>query len=237
MSLLDVTDIDTYYGQSHVLHGISLEVAAGESVALLGRNGAGKTTTFRSIMGLTPARSGTITYQGTEIQEEQPHEISQSGIALVPEERNIFAELSVRENVEIVAEPDSDWSLAEVFELFPPLQERQDAMGQQLSGGEQQMLAVARALVTDPDLLLLDEPTEGLAPVIVEDLETIITDVVDSDITVLMAEQNTEFAFELAERCYLLDKGQIEWEGRIEELQRREDLIDRYLSVAAAGDE
>jgi branched-chain amino acid transport system ATP-binding protein len=237
MSLLEVSDIDTYYGQSHVLHGISLEVDTGESVALLGRNGAGKTTTFRSIMGLTPARNGAIRYQGTEIQSRQPHEISQSGIALVPEERNIFADLSVRENVEIVAEPDSDWSLDRVFDLFPPLRERQDAMGQQLSGGEQQMLAVARALVTDPDLLLLDEPTEGLAPVIVEDLEEIITDVVDSDITVLMAEQNTEFAFELADRCYLLDKGQVEWDGRIEELQQREDLIDKYLSVAAAGDE
>lgn len=237
MSLLEVSNIDTYYGQSHVLHGVSMEVDTGESVALLGRNGAGKTTTFRSIMGLTPARTGMIRYQGAEIQDSQPHEISQSGIALVPEERNIFANLSVTENIDIVAEPDSDWSLDRVFDLFPLLQERQNAMGQQLSGGEQQMLSVARALVTDPDLLLLDEPTEGLAPVIVQDLEAIITDVVDSDFTVLIAEQNTEFAFELADRCYLLDKGQIEWDGSIDGLQQRGDLIDRYLSVAAAGSE
>ena len=234
MSLLEIDDIHTYYGQSHVLQGVSMEIDQGDVVALLGRNGAGKTTTMRTVMGLTPPRRGAIRYRDEEITGMKPYKISRRGIALVPEERRLFPDLTVRENIETVMEGESDWSVDRVYEFFPKLRERAGNRGNQLSGGEQQMLAIARALVTDPDLLLLDEPSEGLAPIIVSDLREMLREVVDMGITVLLTEQNVNFAFSLSERSYVLDKGRIQWEGTTDELREKEELLDQYLSVMGA---
>lgn len=236
MSVLTVDDIDTYYGQSHVLHGISLEIEKGESIALLGRNGAGKTTTLRSIIGMTPPRGGKIYFKEDRIDSLDPYQIANRGIGFIPEERRVFPELSVTDNLDVVMNRDSNWSHGRIYELFPALKEHSHTLAGQLSGGEQQMLTIARALVTDPDLLLLDEPSEGLAPTIIADLEELLQEVLDTGITVLLAEQNTNFAFELAERAYILSKGQVAWEGEIDELREREDIIGRYLSVAEVGD-
>ncbi|MFC7157121.1 ABC transporter ATP-binding protein [Halomarina halobia] len=235
--MLEVRGVHTYYGQSHVLHGVSLDVERGEIVALLGRNGAGKTTTLRSVIGLTPPRDGTIRFEGERIDGLEPYRIARRGIGYVPEDRRVFPELSVEDNLNVVLDRDSDWSVERAFELFPALEEHAHRLGGQLSGGQQQMLTIARALVTDPDLLLLDEPSEGLAPTIVEDLETLLENVIETGITVLLAEQNTNFAFSLADRAFLLSRGRVEWDGTIEELQSRDDLIGRYLSVANVGTE
>lgn len=235
--MLELDGVHTYYGESHVLHGVSLDIEEGEIVALLGRNGAGKTTTLRSIIGLTPSRSGEIRYHDERIDGLEPYQIARRGIGYVPEERRVFPELTVEDNLEVVRAPDSDWTVDRVYELFPALEEHSHRLGGQLSGGQQQMLTIARALVTDPDLLLLDEPSEGLAPTIVEDLERLLENVIETGITVFLTEQNTNFAFSLAERAYLLSKGQVEWDGTIDELQSRDDLIGRYLSVANVGTE
>ncbi|SDF70819.1 ABC transporter ATP-binding protein [Halorientalis regularis] len=233
MSILTVDDIHTYYGQSHVLHGVSLDIESGESVALLGRNGAGKTTTLRSILGMTPPREGEITFKGEPIDGLEPYQIARRGIGIVPEERRVFPELTVGDNIDVVMDDDGEWSKDRVYDVFPALREHQDQLGGQLSGGQQQMLTIARALVTDPDLLLLDEPSEGLAPNIVADLKSLLSDVLDTGITVLLTEQNTEFAFDLAERAYILSKGDVAWRGDIETLQESDDVIGKYLSVGA----
>ncbi|WP_424018881.1 ABC transporter ATP-binding protein [Halorientalis pallida] len=233
MSILTVDDIHTYYGQSHVLHGVSLDIDEGESVALLGRNGAGKTTTLRSILGMTPPRSGEITFKGERVDGKEPYQIARRGIGLVPEERRVFPELSVADNIEVVMDDGGEWTRERVYDVFPALREHQHQLGGQLSGGQQQMLTIARALVTDPDLLLLDEPSEGLAPNIVADLKSLLSDVLDTGITVLLTEQNTEFAFDLAERAYILSKGDVAWRGDIETLRESEDVIGKYLSVGA----
>lgn len=233
MSILTVDDIHTYYGQSHVLHGVSLDIESGESVALLGRNGAGKTTTLRSILGMTPPREGEITFKGERIDGMEPYQISRRGIGIVPEERRVFPELTVGDNIDVVMDDDGEWDKDRVYDVFPALREHQNQLGGQLSGGQQQMLTIARALVTDPDLLLLDEPSEGLAPNIVADLKSLLSDVLDTGITVLLTEQNTEFAFDLAERAYILSKGDVAWRGDIETLQESEDVIGKYLSVGA----
>ncbi|WP_336000721.1 ABC transporter ATP-binding protein [Halorientalis halophila] len=235
MSILTVDDIHTYYGQSHVLHGVSLDVAEGESVALLGRNGAGKTTTLRSIIGMTPPREGRIEFKGERVDGMEPYQIARRGIGLVPEERRVFPELSVDDNIEVVMAKGGEWDRERVYDVFPALREHRTQLAGQLSGGQQQMLTIARALVTDPDLLLLDEPSEGLAPNIVADLKSLLEDVLDTGITVLLTEQNTEFAFDLAERAYILSKGEVTWEGDVETLQESEDVISKYLSVAAVG--
>ena len=235
MTILTVDDIHTYYGQSHVLHGVSIEVEKGESVALLGRNGAGKTTTLRSIVGMTPPRQGRIEFKGERIDGDEPYRIARRGIGLVPEERRVFPELTVADNLDVVMDSDSDWSHERAYDVFPALGEHRDQLAGQLSGGQQQMLTIARALVTDPDLLLLDEPSEGLAPNIVADLRSLLSDVLDTGITVLLTEQNTEFAFDLAERAYILSTGDVAWKGDIETLRERDDVIDKYLSVAAVG--
>ncbi|ELY44452.1 ABC transporter ATP-binding protein [Natronorubrum sulfidifaciens] len=233
MTVLELDDIDTYYGNSHVLHGVSLELAEGEVVALLGRNGAGKTTTMRSIMGVTPPRRGSIVYRGENIVGKSPDKLNQRGINLVPEDRRVFPTLSVHENLvlahKLAADPKP---VAEMYELFPILDELRTSNAQNLSGGEQQMLAVARALVQRPSLLLLDEPTEGLAPVIVDDLQEMLQAVVEEDVTVLLSEQNVNFAFELASRGYVIDTGSIVFEGSVEEIQAREDLLEKYLAVS-----
>ena len=233
MTVLDIDGINTYYGHSHVLHDVSLNLAEGEVVALLGRNGAGKTTTMRSIMGVTPPREGSITYRGEELVGLSPDEINRRGIALVPEDRRIFPTLTVRENLLLAYKLAEDpRPIEEMYELFPVLDPLRSSNGQDLSGGEQQMLSVARALVQQPEMLLLDEPTEGLAPVIVDDLQEMLRDVVSRDVTVLLSEQNVNFAFELATRGSLIDTGEIVFEGPIDKLQEREDLLEQYLAVS-----
>ena len=230
--LLSVNDIHTYYGQSHVLNGVSLSVERGEISALLGRNGAGKTTTLRSILGLTPPRTGTIEFDGERVDERPPHEVARLGIGVVPQERNVFTDLSVEDNLKIVEADESKWDLERIYDIFPRLGERRTQRAGTMSGGEQQMLAIARALVTDPKLLILDEPSEGLAPVIIDDLEDILGDIADEDITVLMTEQNLQFAASLADHSYLIDKGHVEWEGPMATLLASEELIGRYLTLS-----
>lgn len=235
MTILTVDDIDTYYGNSHVLHGVSLEIDEGEVVTLLGRNGAGKTTTMRSISGVSPPRSGSITFRGEEITGSSSDEINGLGISLVPEDRRVFPTLTVQENLRLAHNLASDpRPIAEMYELFPPLDALRDSDGRNLSGGEQQMVSIARALVQSPDLLLLDEPTEGLAPVIVDDLKEIVQTVVDENVTVLLTEQNVDFAFDLAERGYIMDTGEIVFDGTVAEIREREDLLETYLSVGNA---
>ena len=235
MTILTIDDIDTYYGNSHVLHGISLDIDEGEVVTLLGRNGAGKTTTMRSIVGASPPRSGSVTFRGEEIAGKSPDEINRLGISLVPEDRRVFPTLTVQENLRLAHNLASDpRPVEEMYELFPTLDPLRKNDGQNLSGGEQQMVSVARALVQSPDVLLLDEPTEGLAPVIVDDLREIVQTVVDQNVTVLLTEQNVDFAFDLAERGYIMDTGQIVFDGTVEEIRDRDDLLETYLSVGTA---
>ena len=235
MTILAVDDIDTYYGNSHVLHGISLEIDEGEVVTLLGRNGAGKTTTMRSIVGASPPRRGSITYRGEEIAGRSPDAINALGISLVPEDRRVFPTLSVHENLTLAHNLAADpRPVADAIATGKRDALRAIKQGRNLSGGEQQMVSVARALVQSPDLLLLDEPTEGLAPVIVDDLREIVRTVVEEDVTVLLTEQNVDFAFDLAERGYIMDTGEIVFDGTVEEIQAREDLLETYLSVGTA---
>jgi branched-chain amino acid transport system ATP-binding protein len=231
-TLLEVDGIDTYYGQSHVLDDVSLDVEEGEIVGILGRNGAGKTTTLRSIVGLTPPRSGEIRFRGQRIDDRRPFEIARAGIGFVPEERDVFGDLTVEDNLKVIAEKDSEWTIDRVYETFPRLEERAKQKSHQLSGGEQQMLTVARALVSGPDLLVLDEPSEGLAPVIVEDLGDVLEEVIETGMTVLMTEQNVEFGLSLSERNYILNSGRIEWEGTTDELLDNREVIETYISLS-----
>jgi len=229
--LLIVDGIHTYYGDSHVLQGVSLEVRAGELVALLGRNGAGKTTTLSSIIGFLRPRAGSVTVLGRDMTGKPPHAIAGAGVGLVPQGRRIFAPLSVRENLVFAARPSGPWTLSRVYELFPRLMERQHLRGTSLSGGEQQMLAIGRALLMNPSVLLMDEPSEGLAPLIVRDIGRIIGELKQSGMAILLAEQNLAMALSVADRCYVLNKGQVVAETSASSLRADEDLKHRFLGV------
>jgi len=229
--ILDIKSIDTFYGLGHILHGLSLGVAEGEVVALLGRNGAGKTTTLRSVTGLTPPRKGEILYKGRSIAGLDAHKICKMGIALVPETRGIFSYLTARENLLIARRPGSRWQLETVLERFPTLRERLNHKGRELSGGEQQMLAIARALLTGPDLLLLDEPSQGLAPLIVDAVMGTIRELKKEHVSMLLVEQNAEMALQLADRLYVIDHGTVVFEGTPERLRADTQVTATYLGV------
>ncbi len=232
--LLVVDQLHTYYGESHALQGVSLRVHAGEVVCVLGRNGAGKSTTLNSIVGLTPARSGTVRFEGDEIQRLPAHRIARRGLALVPEDRRIFAGLTVAENLEVAspARPlrERRWPIERVFDEFPMLAEVREQDGATLSGGQQQMLAIARALVGEPRLLLLDEPNEGLAPVIVQQIGALI-DRLAQTTTILLTDQSVRFALRHAQRGYILQKGRIVYEGSAQRIGQDPE-VQRYLAVA-----
>ncbi len=233
-SLLSVEDIYTAYGLSRVLFGVSLAIEPGECVCLLGRNGVGKTTTMRSVMGLTPPTNGRVFWRGRNISGWLPHRVARAGIGFVPEDRRIFAELSVRENLEVgarAARRPGHWTITTVGELFPILQERRDQRGGFLSGGEQQMLTIARTLMGNPELLLLDEPSEGLAPLVVDTLRAKIGELKSQGLTILLAEQGVEFALSLADRVYVLEKGTVRFSGPATKLRDDKPLLDRLLSL------
>ena len=240
MSLLELEGVNAFYGNSHVLFDLDMHVERNEVVALLGRNGAGKTTTLRTITGTVPRREGRIEYDGEDISGLSVEAISNRGIKLVPEARRIFPTLTVKENLMVAHDSckgNEPRPIEEMYEIFPKLDELNQNLGQNLSGGEQQMLSVARALIQSPDLLLLDEPTEGLAPVIVQDLSEVLHEVVSEDVTVIITEQNVEFALELSERAYIIQKGDNAWDGTIDELRRNEGLLDQYLSVGGGEED
>ena len=228
--MLEVDGIHTYYGESHVLHGVSLRVGPGEAVALLGRNGAGKTTAIRSIVGFTPPRAGRVLFEGQAIERWPAYRIARRGLALVPQGRRIFAPLSVRENLLLGARSEG-WTLERVFELFPRLRERQAQLGGTLSGGEQQMLAIARALMARPKLLMLDEPSLGLAPILVETIFQIVREINAQGIPILLVEQNAHKALEVAHRAYVLETGSIVKSGSGQELLNSPDVQRAYLGI------
>jgi branched-chain amino acid transport system ATP-binding protein len=231
--ILEVKDINTFYGLSHILHGLSLKIAEGEVVALLGRNGAGKTTTLRSVTGLTPPKKGEILYKGSDISGFDPHLISQKGIAMVPETRDIFSYLSVKENLSIARRRNSRWQMETVLDRFPSLRERLDHKGRELSGGEQEMLAIARALMTGPDLLLLDEPSQGLAPMVVNAVMDTIRELKEQHVSMLLVEQNAEMALQLADRVYVIDHGTVVFEGTPASLRADANVTATYLGVGS----
>ena len=232
MSLLSVDDIHTYYGESHILEGVSMAVEEGEVVAIIGRNGVGKTTTLRSILQLTPPREGTVTYRGEELTGRRTHEVASLGVGWIPEERRVFAELTVAENIRVAvpAARDVEAALERAYDRFPVLDERSDAKAGALSGGQQQMLAIARGLAGDNDLLLIDEPSEGLAPQIVADVAEAVAEAA-TDATILLVEQNLPLAMDLADRFYLLDNGQVVEEGAAMSGDADDEEIRRYLSA------
>jgi len=229
--MLDVKGIHTYYGLSHILYDVSLKVEKGEVVGLLGRNGAGKSTTMRSIMGLTPPKEGEITFNGENITGEKPFKLYRKGIGYVPDDRRVFADLSVDDNLDIVYRRGIEWNKERVYELFPALGEIKNRRAGNLSGGEQQMLTIARALMGSPELLLLDEPTEGLAPLIVRDLEEQIIKLKQTGISILLSEQNVRSAMKLIDRVYVIDNGRIRFQGTAKELEENEEVKKKYLMV------
>jgi branched-chain amino acid transport system ATP-binding protein len=229
---LEVEGVHTYYGESHVLQGISLRVDRGEVLAILGRNGMGKTTLIRTIVGFTPPREGRVLYEGTEITRLPPFRMVALGMALVPQGRRVFPSLSVRENLEVARRGEGRWNLEQVYALFPRLGERAGNRANKLSGGEQQMLAIGRALMSNPDLLLMDEPTEGLAPLLVREVGRVITELKRSGLSILLVEQNLALALSVADRVHVLSRGQIVHSGTPAELMGNDDVKTRYLGVA-----
>ena len=232
MSLLEVSGLNTYYGDSHILFDVSLRVERNEVVGLLGRNGAGKSTTLKSLMGVVTPRAGSVMFNGEEIAGKKSHTIALAGMQLVHEERRIFGSLSVEENLELAGlTAQNKWPLERIYEMFPRLKERRHSRGTDLSGGEQQMLAIARALIRDPKIILLDEPFEGLAPVIVQDLMKACADLVDAGQTIVLVEQNLAATLALAQRVYIINNGHIAHEGPAREIRATPEILQRYLGV------
>ncbi|MGH7014696.1 MAG: ABC transporter ATP-binding protein [Stellaceae bacterium] len=234
--VLKVDNLQTFYGKSHILHGVSMEVAEGEIVTLLGRNGAGKTTTLRSICGLTPPREGHIEIFGNDTTHWPAYKIARLGVGYVPEGRRIFPNLTVLENLSVPVTRPGSWTVERVLELFPNLAARRDGWGRQLSGGEQEMLAIARALLVNPKLLLLDEPSQGLAPLLVRDVFRVVASMRKEGISILLVEQNARFALEVADRVYVLNDGKIVHSGSARELAKDEQRV-RSLAGAGASEE
>ncbi|MEO9875101.1 MAG: ABC transporter ATP-binding protein [Anderseniella sp.] len=234
-TMLELNDINTFYGKAHILHDLSFKVAAGEVVALLGRNGAGKTTTMRTIMQLARPRSGSVQFENTDITRLATHKVAQAGIGYVPEERRIFGDLTVMENLEVGRQPVREglpaWTVDHLFELFPNLAERANNRGKQMSGGEQQMLTIARTLMGNPKLLLLDEPSEGIAPVIVEQMAQTLLEIKAKGLTVLLSEQNLHFARIVADRAIIIEGGSAVFDSTFEDLETHPEIRDQYLSV------
>ncbi len=236
--MLTVENINTFYGTSHILHNVSLEVNDGEIIVLLGRNGVGKSTTLKSIMGIAPSRSGKVTFQGEEITRLTPDRIARKGISFVPEDRRVIPNLTVFENLKLGMlirgkNVNIDQTLEMVFHYFPKLKERLDQMGESLSGGEQQMLTTARGLVANPRLMMIDEPTEGLAPIIVEEIWEMLKKLHENKVTILLVEQNYEMSLQLSKtlRAYILEKGHIRLSGTREELHAKQEEVEKYLGV------
>jgi len=231
--MLDLENINAHYGDSHILHGVSLSVKEGEVVCLLGRNGAGKTTTILTIMGYLKPRQGRIRYGGRDIAALPPYAVARLGVGFVPQERGIFPSLTVRENLIVFARAGGTgaWTLGRIFDLFPVLHARERNLGFQLSGGEQQMLSIARALMLNPTLLLLDEPSEGLAPMIVQEIIEVLKGLKREGLAILLVEQNLRTAFALADRHHVMNKGEICFTGSSAELKNNEHVLRNYLSV------
>ena len=232
--LLEIDEIHTYYGKSYILQGVSFYVQKDEVVCLLGRNGAGKTTTLKSIIGLVAPKKGSIKFKGQETVGKEPFIIARLGIGYVPEDRRVYPDLTVRDNLEVMPQrpmaQDKGWTVDKIFGLFPILKNLQGSKGMELSGGEQQMLTIARTLMGNPELLLLDEPSEGLAPLIVKELEKLVRTIKDHT-TILLVEQNSRFAIELSDRGYILEKGKISYAGDIKELKQNKEIKEKYLAV------
>ena len=237
--LLQIRDLNTYYGASHVLQGISLDVAQGELVALLGRNGMGKSTTLKTVMGLVKARSGSVTFDEREITGAAPFKVARAGIGYVPEERRIFPELSVLDNLSLgikggrISNPDDPrvWTIERIFHHFPRLKDRKDQKGRFLSGGEQQLLAIGRSLMGNPRLLLVDEPTEGLAPLMVKEVRNVLAEINRAGVSILLVEHNLKVALSLAHRVYLMGKAHIGFNGTVDELKDDRAAREKYLEV------
>jgi len=234
--ILEVSKINTFYGSSHILFDISLQVNKGELVCILGRNGSGKTTTLRSIMGLTSPKSGSIKFHGEELVGKPPYYIAKKGIGYVPDNRLVFPDLTVKENL-LIGMKDSVYSLKEkwdinkVYEIFPHLKKLENHLGGHLSGGEQQMLTIGRTLMGNPELILLDEPVEGLAPLVVKDFAEKLIKLKELGLTILFSEQNVKFSMQVADRAYVINKGRIEYEGSISELSKNNEIKHKYLMI------
>jgi len=234
--ILHAENLQTFYGKSHILHGVSLEIGEGEIVTLLGRNGAGKTTTLRSLTGLTPAREGRVEIFGQETTHWRAHRVARLGVGYVPEGRRIFPNLTVLENLAVPVKRPGPWTIPRIFELFPNLEARHDSWARQLSGGEQEMLAIARALLVNPKLLLLDEPSQGLAPLLVRDVFRVVTSMRAEGISILLVEQNARFGLEVADRVYVLNDGKVVHTGLAQDLARDQKRV-HALAGAGASDE
>jgi branched-chain amino acid transport system ATP-binding protein len=231
--ILEAVDLNTFYGRSHILFDVGLHVAQGETVCLMGRNGAGKTTTFRSIMGLTPPRKGKVIFKGKDCTRLASFKMARMGLGFVPEDRRILSSLTVWENLELgrIRGRQGRWTMEAVLDQFPTMARMQNRMGGTLSGGEQQMLTIARALMSNPDVLVLDEPTEGLAPVIVAVLKELIMSLKQAETTILLSEQNIRFAMGVSDRVVVIDRGQVVYTGTIEEFKNEEAVQKKYLAV------
>jgi branched-chain amino acid transport system ATP-binding protein len=232
-AVLEARDVHAYYGKSHILHGVSLDLDQGEIVTVLGRNGAGKTTTLRSLMGLTPARNGTVTALGRDVTRWPAYAIARLGVGYVPEGRRIFGNLTVQENLTVPQARPGPWNLDRVFTLFPRLGERRGQLGRQLSGGEQEMLAIARPLLLNPRIMLLDEPSQGLAPLVVQEVMNVVRTMRNEGLSVLLVEQNVPLSLGVADRAYILDDGKVVYSGTAAALAAEPDLVQKLAGATA----